>query len=131
VFDKSVKGKFESLDVTLSRIAEDENNLTSRTVTVSQPSFPENAAEVMVETWFNASSVLNYTIEGVFNAGGVNNTVSLANKVDEPITLGERSHVKIVVRASYGELVPDVEYIDFDTEIADPTVVPGGFNPYE
>lgn len=131
VFDESVKDKFESLDVTLSRIADDENNLASRTVTVSQPSFPENAAEVMVETWFNASSVLNYTIEGVFNAGGVNNTVSLANKEDEPITLGARSHVKIVVRASYGELVPDVAYIDFDTEIADPTVVPGGFNPYE
>lgn len=131
VFDESVKDKFESLDVALSRIADDENNLTSRTVTVSQPSFPENAAEVMVETWFNASSVLNYTIEGVFNAGGVNNTVSLANKEDEPITLGARSHVKIVVRASYGELVPDVAYIDFDTEIADPTVVPGGFNPYE
>lgn len=132
VFDESVKGKFSSLTVTLTRAEDQKNYLQSRTVEVSQPaSFPENAAEVMVETWFNASSVLNYTIEGKFEAGGVNNEISLSNEADKPIVLGARNHVKLVVRASYGEIVSNVEYIAFDTEIADPTVIPGGFNPYE
>lgn len=132
VFDESVKGKFESLTVTLNRAADDENNLPSRTVVISQPvSFPENSTESIAEAWFNASSVLSYTIEGVFDAGGIRNNISLSNEVDKPIVLGARNHVKLVVRASYGELVSDVQKIDFDTEIADPTVIPGGFNPYE
>lgn len=132
VFDESVKGKFSSLTVTLTRAEDQENNLQSRTVEVSQPaSFPENAAESVTETWFNASSVLSYTIEGKFEAGGVSNVISVSNEEDEPIVLGARNHVKLVVRASYGEIVSDVDYIDFDTEIAGPTVIPGGFNPYE
>ena len=99
---------------------------------IPQPaSFPENAAESVTEAWFNASSVLSYTIEGKFEAGGVSNVISVSNEEDKPIVLGARNHVKLVVRASYGEIVSDVQKIDFDTEIADPTVIPGGFNPYE
>ena len=132
VFDESVKGKFSSLTVTLTRAEDQENNLPSRIVEISQPaSFPENAAESVTEAWFNASSVLTYTIEGKFEAGGVNNDISISNEANEPIVLGARNHVKLVVRASYGEIVSDVQKIDFDTEIADPTVIPGGFNPYE
>lgn len=132
VFDKSVKGKFTSLKVTLTRAEDQENNLPSRTVEIPQPaSFPENAAESVTEAWFNASSVLSYTIEGKFEAGGVSNVISVSNEEDKPIVLGARNHVKLVVRASYGEIVSDVQKIDFDTEIADPTEIPGGFNPYE
>lgn len=113
-FDESVQGRFSALQVSLS-------GGTSRTSAIT---IAQTAAGVVTETWFNPSD-LAYTITGTFTGSGMNKPVN----VSRTIPLQARNNIILLVKVNLenGQLMPSVT---FDTQIDDPTEVPGEFNPY-
>ena len=89
-----------------------------RSITVT-----ETASDVVTETWFNPSN-LTYEISGTFDQTGKEIGMSRA------IELQARNNLMLVVKVSLenGQLLPSVTV---DTQIDDPTVESGSFNPYE
>ncbi len=109
LFDPSVEGRFEGLQVVLGRTS------PARSLTITSDT----------DTWFNPSSV-SYTITGRFNAGGISRDVSMTGTID----LKAKTHVKLVVKVdlSNGQmLIPSVT-VDDTLESTD---LPETFNPYE
>lgn len=113
VFDSSVEGLFTDLKVVLSG-----GTTPGRSITVT-----ETASDVVTETWFNPSN-LTYEISGTFDQTGKEIGMSRA------IELHARNNLMLVVKVSLenGQLLPSVTV---DTQIDDPTVESGSFNPYE
>lgn len=113
-FDESVKDRFTGLKVTLS-------GGTVRTIPIT---IAQIETGVVTETWFNPSD-LTYTISGTFTGSGMNKSV----EISRTITLEERNNILLLVKVNLenGQLMPSVT---FDTQIDDPTEVPGEFNPY-
>lgn len=111
-FDASVAGRFTGLKVTLS-------GGTTRTeaITVAE-------TDVVTETWFNPS-LLTYTISGIFTGSGMNKEVNLSKSIG----LAAKNNILLLVKVNLenGQLMPSVTV---DTQIDDPTEVPGEFNPY-
>lgn len=113
-FDESVQGRFSDLQVVLAGGTTD-----GRRITIGQ-----TAADVVTETWFNPSD-LTYTIAGKFTGSGMNRPV----EISKTINLAARNNILLLVKVNLenGQLMPSVTV---DTEIDDPTEVPGEFNPY-
>ncbi len=110
VFDSSVDGKFDNLQVVLSRTS------PARTLTVTSDT----------ETWFNPS-VVSYSITGRFNAGGVQKDVEKSGTIN----LAARNHVKLVVKVNLtnGQILVNPT-ITTDTTIDSTTDKTETFNPY-
>ncbi len=107
-FDSSVSGRFNDLKVVISG---------SREVTVN-----ETAADVETETWFYPQTI-SYKITGKFIQLGKDIEISGTK------TLEAKNNIKLLVKlnTSNGQLLPEIVV---NTDIDDPTEVPGEFNPY-
>lgn len=113
-FDESVEGRFTNLKVTL-------NGGTERETPVV---IAETETDVVTEVWFNPSQ-LTYSITGTFTGSGMNKAVNISNTV----SLEAKNNILLLVKVNLdnGQLMPS---ITVDTQLDDPTEIPGEFNPY-
>lgn len=111
-FDESVVDRFTDLKVTLAG--------DTKKATVTQ-----TATDVVTENWFNPQT-LTYTISGTFTGSGMNKTVDLSKSIE----LAAKNNILLLVKVNLenGQLTPS---ITIDTQIDEPTVENGEFNPYQ
>ena len=131
-FDDSVAGKINGLEVTLVR------ETPSRSVKVAYADVAgedenenenENENEKQQQVWFNAGSIVKYTISGTsaitqqpLTGEGCTGTLPTLN-------VGNNVQLNIKVASDNGVLTVSAD-VEVETSVPETTVKPDGFNPY-
>lgn len=129
-FDDSVDGKINGLEVTLTR------ETPSRSVKVAYADVAgededEDEDEKQQQVWFNAGSIVKYTISGIsaitqppqpLTGDGCTGTLPKLNA-------GNNVQLNIKVASDNGVLTVSAD-VEVETSVPETTVKPDGFNPY-